>query len=371
MKISALVSKINGKAPFSIAEKWDNCGLTIGDPSAEIEGAVVCLDVTAEAIDFAVSKKANLVIAHHPLIFGQINSVNPRTLTGSLIYKAVRANVGVLVLHTNFDKSPYNSAFRFAEDMGLGGCAPLMVTDREYLKKIAVFVPTPDCPKVKKALSEAGAGVLGNYAECGYMIEGEGEFTGNENSNPAIGAPMKMERVRETRLEMIFAPELEGRVVEAMKRTHPYEEPAYDIYALQNVCRQFGYGAAGEYEKPIASFQFIRTVKEVVGDDQPLVTVGEMPKTVKKVGILNGSGFDFYRQARDAGCDVFITGDISYHRAQELKFSGLFTIDCTHFGTEKNFLQCASELLNRINLENKWNLNFYLADMAKNPMERL
>jgi len=371
MRISSLVSRIGKKVPFRLAEKWDNVGLTIGEGSAELSSVVVCLDLTDEVIDHAKKVSANLIISHHPLIFGSINSINPNTLTGSLIYRLIRENINLLVLHTNFDKSDYNSSYKLASQLGIAAIHPLHITDHEYLHKIAVFVPNADREAVKKAMSAAGAGVLGNYSECAYMMEGFGEFRGNENSNPAIGSPAKLERVEETRLEMIFPESIMSQVVEAMKNSHPYEEPAYDLYQLKNVSRHYGYGIYGDLSKPLSPEEFIARIKHVFGEAEPMLKIGTPPAKIKKVALVNGSGFEFHKDAAEKKCDVFLTGDISYHRACELKHKGLFTIDCTHFATEKNFVNCVSDLLNEINHEAKWTINYYPAECLKNPMERI
>lgn len=371
MKISSLVSRIGRRIPSKLAEKWDNVGLLIGDGSRDLENIVVCLDVTDEAIDLARRNSANLIIAHHPLIFGSVNSISPSTPTGSLIYRLIRENLNLLVLHTNFDKSPYNSSIKLASQLGLSNAKPLHITDHEYLYKIAVFVPTESCAAVKKALSDAGAGVIGNYSECAYMIDGHGEFRGNESSNPAIGVAGRLERVAETKLEMVYPESISSQVIEAMKHAHPYEEPAYDVFQLKNVYRQYGYGVCGDLSKPLSGEEFVSLVKKVFGGDEPLSKIGDIPSQVRKVGLVNGSGFEFFKDAVEKRCDAFLTGDISYHRACEIKFRGLFTIDCTHFASEKNFIHCVSDLLNEIAVESKWQLNYFQEACAKNPMERL
>lgn len=372
MKITALINKINSVAPLKFAEKWDNVGINVGDGSAEISSAVTCLDISEEVIDFAISRQANLIISHHPLIFGNINSVTPSNLIGKIIYKLIQNNITLLVLHTNFDKSVYNQSYDIATNLELKKLSPLKITDSEYLYKISVFVPDASCASLKQALSEAGAGSIGNYSECGYMLSGFGEFRGNESSNPAIGKPGILEKVSETRLEMVFPEGLQSKIIDAVLKNHPYEEPAYDIYQLKNIYKQYGYGIIGEFDKPLKFEEFLNKLKSVISNES-FIEIGNPPELINKVGIVNGSGFEFYKNALAQKCDVFITGDISYHRAHEIKFSGLYTLDCTHFGTEKNFSKCFDRLLAAL-IDTNGELNkikFYSFENSVNPMERI
>ena len=372
MKINAFINKVNAFAPLRIAEKWDNVGINVGDGACEITSAVVCLDISEDIIDFAAQKGANLIISHHPLIFGNITNITPTNLTGKIIYKLIQNNITLAVLHTNFDKSIYNQSYDIADTLNLKNIAPLKITDSEYLYKISVFVPDAECAGLKQALSEAGAGNIGNYSECGYMISGCGEFRGNENSLPAIGKAGVLEKVSETRLEMVFPEGLQSKIIETVLKNHPYEEPAYDIYQLKNVYKQYGYGITGEFEQPLNFDEFLAKLKNSIPDES-FIEIGARPQAIKKIGIVNGSGFEFYKNAAAQKCDVFITGDISYHRAHEIKFSGLYTIDCTHFGTEKNFPKCFGKLLNALKeKDNELNkINFYDFENSKNPMERI
>jgi len=375
MKISTFLSCLNKKAPFRLAEKWDNVGLIAGDASREIKNVVATLDLTDKTIDFALKNNANLIIAHHPLIFTPISSVTASNSTGLLLMRLIEEKINLIVAHTNFDKSPYNSSYQIARLYELSNISTLQVTNTDYLYKIAVFVPKKSCAKLKKALSEAGAGVLGNYSQCAYMIDGTGEFMGNENSNPAVGAPMKLERVEETRLEMIFPEHMQSDVVQTMRANHPYEEPAYDVYQLKNAFRHYGYGVCGDLKKPLDAKNFIKKTSELFATNLAggqLCAIGQAPDKIKKIAVVNGSGFDAYKAAISNKCDAFITGDVSYHRALELASSGLYTIDCTHFATEVNFAECLKTLILEIQNDEKAVFGFFDAKtVLKNPMEKI
>ena len=99
-------------------------------------------------------------------------------------------------------------------------------------RKLVVFVPRESLETVRDALFAAGAGRIGRYERCSWSTEGTGTFLGGEETAPALGEPGREERVREFRLETVFPAELHERVVAAVRRAHPYEEPAFDVYEL-------------------------------------------------------------------------------------------------------------------------------------------
>jgi hypothetical protein len=98
--------------------------------------------------------------------------------------------------------------------------------------KLVVFVPREALDTVRDALFEAGAGRIGNYERCSWYTQGTGTFLAREGSSPALGEVGREERVAELRLETIFPAERQEEVVAALRKAHPYEEPAFDIYGL-------------------------------------------------------------------------------------------------------------------------------------------
>jgi hypothetical protein len=99
-------------------------------------------------------------------------------------------------------------------------------------RKLVVFVPEEALDAVRDAVFAAGAGRIGGYERCSWYAQGTGTFVGGESTNPAIGEKGREERVPELRLETVFPEERQAEVVEALRTAHPYEEPAFDIYAL-------------------------------------------------------------------------------------------------------------------------------------------
>ncbi len=99
-------------------------------------------------------------------------------------------------------------------------------------RKLVVFVPASALDAVRDALFSAGAGRIGSYERCSWYTEGTGTFLGGEGTSPAVGKAGQEERVPELRLETIYPDEAHDSVLAALRSAHPYEEPAYDVYAL-------------------------------------------------------------------------------------------------------------------------------------------
>lgn len=99
-------------------------------------------------------------------------------------------------------------------------------------RKLVVFVPAEALDAVRDALFDAGAGRIGDYTRCSWYAEGTGTFLGGEGASPSVGEKGREERVPELRLETVFPAELHADVIAALRRAHPYEEPAFDVYAL-------------------------------------------------------------------------------------------------------------------------------------------
>jgi hypothetical protein len=99
-------------------------------------------------------------------------------------------------------------------------------------RKLVVFVPAEALDAVRDAVFAAGAGRIGDYERCSWYTDGTGTFLGGEDTDPTIGERGREEHVPELRLETVFPEERYGEVVAALRRAHPYEEPAFDIYPL-------------------------------------------------------------------------------------------------------------------------------------------
>jgi len=101
--------------------------------------------------------------------------------------------------------------------------------------KICIYVPENAVEKVKQAVFDAGAGRVGNYDCCCWQTEGSGQFRPLANSNPAIGSLNRINQVKELKVELVCADNFVKAAIQALKQSHPYEEPAYDVWKLEEL----------------------------------------------------------------------------------------------------------------------------------------
>jgi hypothetical protein len=100
------------------------------------------------------------------------------------------------------------------------------------LVKLVIFVPEENADEVRQALGEAGAGKIGEYSFCSYSVKGVGRFIPNDKADPHIGSADKMEAVDEERIEVACEKDQAAKIIEVIKKIHPYEEVVIDIYPM-------------------------------------------------------------------------------------------------------------------------------------------
>jgi hypothetical protein len=257
-----------------------------------------------------------------------------------------------------------------AEELGLKKQAVLNQSGRERLLKLAVFVPLEHCEAVRNAMSEAGAGWIGNYSHCTFLTRGTGTFKPLQGTNPYIGKTGVVEHVDEIKIETVVPASRLEPVLQAMLEAHPYEEVAYDLYGLVNSGPAYGAGRLGELEETVSFLQFAEKVKSVLGLTA-LRLGGSFDSPVRKVAVCGGSGADFWQDALAAGADTFVTGDLKYHTAQDMLAAGLKFIDPGHFGTEAVVLPVLQRFLVSRCREKNMDVEIVLAQTNTDPFAYL
>ncbi|WP_040980666.1 Nif3-like dinuclear metal center hexameric protein [Oceanobacillus jeddahense] len=317
-------------APKSLAYHWDNIGLQTGRFHDATSNILVTLDVTEEVVDEAIEKEVNLIIAHHPLLFQPLKQINVDHPKGRVIQKLLKNDITVFAAHTNLDVAQGGVNDLLSDAIGLKNTEPLEILDQEPLLKIVVFVPDSHIQELRDAFNEGGAGQIGDYSHCTFQSAGQGTFRPSEEANPYIGEENKLTYVDEKKLEAIVPKKKLSKVIQAINSVHPYEEPAYDIYPLENKGEPIGIGRFGILDQSVSMKSFIQTVKKNL--DMPQMRVsGNIEKNVKKVAVLGGSGEKYVNHAVRKKADVYITGDMTFHAAQDAEQLGLTIIDAGHY----------------------------------------
>lgn len=353
IKCRDIMAELERLAPKYLAEDWDNIGLLVGSPDRDVRKLLVTLDVDQEAVNQAIFLGADMIIAHHPLIFKGITDIRTDLPLGSLLAGIIKHEIAVYAAHTNLDSAAGGVNDILAERLSLRDIRPLTVKYQEKLYKLVVFVPTAQAEEVRMAMTEAGAGHIGNYSHCTFQTQGVGTFLPWGNTNPFIGQQGRLEYVDECRIETIIPERLRSKVIDAMLAAHPYEEVAYDEYVLLNSGASYGLGRVGYLTQQVSLQEFVQQTKTALSVNTVRVA-GTPEKLVKKVAVCGGSGASLIKEASQAGADVLVTGDVKYHEAQQAIAAGLAIIDAGHFATEQPVVEHLALHLNAYAVKTGW-----------------
>lgn len=345
MTVKELCQLIEAEAPLSYQEQYDNSGLQIGDEGIEITGILITIDVTEEIIQEAIEKECNFILAHHPLIFGGIKKLTGHNMVQRCVAKAIQKNIAIYACHTNLDKMKHGVSARMAQKLKLQNCR-ILSEEKNRLLKLITFVPEQYAESVRQALFAAGAGNIGAYNNCSFNSTGEGTFRATAGSSPFLGEIGKTHIEKETRIEVILKKEIKNQVISALLQSHPYEEPAFDIYELQNEYKGAGLGIIGELEIPEEDeLLFLKKVKTVF--ETSCIRHTELRnKSIRKVALCGGSGSEFLGEAIRQKADIFISADFKYHQFFEAE-KKIIIADIGHFESEQFTKEIFFEILSK------------------------
>ncbi len=346
MKLSIIIQKFEKQIPLALQEPWDQCGLQLGDPSAEVKSILFAYDVCKETIQAARKSKCQLIVTHHPFRMKGDTAVRLDTYEGKLIEACIKNGIGLYASHTNHDNSIESTNVRILKELGLSNIRPLQPSLIK-LYKLIVFVPQKHREEVLTAIFNAGAGTMGNYDECSFSVAGTGMFRGNESTHPFIGKKGERTLVEEERIEVIVKePDLK-HVIARMIEVHPYEEVAYDIYPLENKMTSQGGGAVGSFDRPVKQDVLIQKMKTIF--NIPMLRFVSSPKqSFKTIAICTGSGTHLLNAVIAQKADLFITGDVKYHQAVHARRHDLALADVGHFHSEQLSVEILKEIFQKL-----------------------
>jgi dinuclear metal center YbgI/SA1388 family protein len=313
-----------------------------GDPDAEVRRILLAVDPVQVVADEAVAADADLVIVHHPLFLRGTSSVAATTPKGRVVHQLVSNGCGLLAAHTNADAPAGGVSESMAYALGLLDVQPLQADTLEPRDKLVVFVPAAEADTVRRAITEAGAGALGDYDSCTFTTGGEGRFRPLPGANPTIGTVGELETVEEVRIESILDRRLRARVVAAMLAAHPYEVPAYDVVPLASLDDSTrGSGRIGRLAAPVPLAEFAAQVARALPATAHGVRVaGDPARPVEKIALCGGAGDFLLDRARAAGADAYVTSDLRHHPASELREhdEAPALVDVAHWAAEWTWL---------------------------------
>lgn len=325
------------------AESWDAVGTVCGERDAPVRRVLLAIDPVPATIDEAVNAGAELLVTHHPLLLTGVHGVPADDPKGALVHRMIRAGIAHHVVHTNGDVADPGVSDALADRLGLRDTAPVEPIPGEALDKLVVFVPEPDAERLVGALAAAGAGRIGRYERCAWTTQGLGTFQPLTGASPAIGEVGAIERVPETRVEMVLPSRARPEVIAALRAAHPYEEPAFDLLAMAPLPGRLGLGRIGELPRPVTLAEFVERAAAVLpATAWGVRAAGDPAREVRRVAACGGSCGTLAGRARSAGADVLLTADLKHHHVVEAVSEWgpgtMALVDAAHWATEAPWL---------------------------------
>jgi len=364
MNVKSICELIEEVAPLSLQESYDNAGLLVGDSQMEINSILISIDITEEVLEEAVRKNCNLIVSHHPLIFTGLKRLTGQNEVQRCVVKAIQHKIAIYSAHTNLDNVLTGVSGKMAAKIGLKNIQ-ILQPKQNVLLKLVTYVPQLYSYGIRQALFEAGAGQIGNYDSCSFNAEGTGTFRANENARPFVGNIDELHSEPEVRIEVVLPDYLKYKVLEAMLRVHPYEEPAYDFIPLQNTWNQVGAGVVGELEEPEEEVKFLTRIKAIFN----IPTIRHttlLGKKIKRVALCGGSGSEFLTDAIKVKADVYISGDFKYHEFFNAE-KRILIADIGHYESE----QFTKEIFFEIITKKMPTFAVQISDSKTNPINYL
>lgn len=346
VRLREVIRVLDEAYPPRLAQSWDSVGLVCGDPGDVLDSVTIAVDVTPAVVDEVPD--GGLLLAHHPLLLRGVDTVAVSTPKGALVHRLIRSGRSLFTAHTNADSASPGVSDALAHALGLTVEAALelspVVAD---LDKWVIYVPREGAGAVQEAVFGAGAGHIGDYSHCSWSVAGTGQFLPHDGASPAIGSIGTVERVVEDRVEVVAPVRARAAVLAAMRAAHPYEEPAFDIFALVSPPTEAGLGRIGTLPQPEPLKAFVARV----GDALPQTSwgvraAGDPDLLISRVAVCGGAGDSLLGAAAAAGVHVYVTADLRHHPADEhCRASHVALIDVAHWASEFPWCGQAADVL--------------------------
>ncbi len=365
-KVAEVIQLMGELAPARLAEEWDNVGMQVGDASQDVENVLLALDFNQQVLAEAVKKNCQLIITHHPFIFNGIKSVDTQNQSGKLIFELIRNNISLFSAHTNLDIAEAGLNDYLIKKLDVENISILKTTKSQNYHKLVTFIPEDSFETVRDALYTKGAGKYKDYSHSGFFQQGKGNFKPLSDSEPYLGEKGNLNEVEEYRFETIVAPENLDQVIKELLKMHPYEEPAWDLYQMENLKNKKGIGRIADLKTEVELDSFLNEIKEVFELD--LLKVVKAKNKIKRIALCSGSGADFIKDAHYQGADLYLTGDVKFHEAQTAEELGMTLVDFGHYGSEKFVKELLFERLNtKASTKLKKELKFIKSEVNTDP----
>jgi dinuclear metal center YbgI/SA1388 family protein len=346
VRLADVIETLEEAYPPRLAQSWDSVGLVCGDPADALESVTIAVDATPSVVDEVPD--GGLLLAHHPLLLRGVDTVAANTPKGALVHRLIRTGRSLFTAHTNADSASPGVSDALADALGLSVEAVLEpLASAADLDKWVIYVPRDNAVAVQEAVFEAGAGRIGDYSHCSWSVSGIGQFLPHEGASPAIGSIGAVERVPEERFEVVAPARVRAAVLSAMRAAHPYEEPAFDVFAMVPLPSDVGLGRIGTLPQPEPLSAFVSRVGAALPQTSWGVrAAGDPDMLVSRVAVCGGAGDSLLETAAAAGVQAYVTADLRHHPADEhRRASDVALIDVAHWASEFPWCGQAADVL--------------------------
>ena len=346
VRLADVIEVLDDAYPPRLAQSWDSVGLVCGDPDDALDSVTVAVDATPVVVGEV--PEGGLLLAHHPLLLRGVDTVAASTPKGALVHRLIRTGRSLFTAHTNADSAAPGVSDALAEALGLTVTAVLEpLAAAGDLDKWVVYVPRENAEAVQEAVFEAGAGQIGDYSHCSWSVAGIGQFLPHEGASPAVGSVGSVEQVAEDRFEVVAPARARSAVLAAMRAAHPYEEPAFDIFALVPPPSDAGLGRIGTLAEPEPLRSFVSRVATALPQTSWGVrAAGDPDRLVSRVAVCGGAGDSLLAAAAGADVHAYVTADLRHHPADEhRRASNVALIDVAHWASEFPWCEQAAGIL--------------------------
>jgi dinuclear metal center YbgI/SA1388 family protein len=338
-------------APTHLAESWDNVGLLSGHRSSLVKKVLLAIDLTPAVHDEAIRLGVDLLLVYHPPIFKPIKHLRIDGDEAPALAVAL-ASYGIWIYspHTALDTVDGGTNDVLANHVGatVTGSFSHYPALGEFLK-LVVFVPEGEVERVADALFHAGAGKIGQrakYEKCSFRSRGHGTFQGDAGSNPAVGRAGHYECVPEIRLETILPKAAAGDVINALRRVHPYEEPAFDLLKMETPPEQVGLGRYAELPKTERLEDFARRCKQLLGLHTVQI-IGDPHQKIRTLAVMAGSAGRLALDTARRPYEALLTGELKHHDMLAYQAAGIGVVLLGHSESERPVLAVLADRLRR------------------------
>lgn len=346
VRLADVIDVLDAAYPPALAHSWDSVGLVCGDPDAQVNSVTIAVDATAAVVEEVPD--GGLLLAHHPLLLRGVDTVAASTPKGALVHRLIRTGRALFTAHTNADAASPGVSDALAQALGLtveGVLEP--AASSPQIDKWVIYTPAGHAQAIRSAVFTAGAGHIGEYAQCSWSVTGTGQFLPGASSRPTIGRVGTVEYVSEDRVEVVAPSRARAAIHAALLAAHPYEEPAFDIVALQPLPAAVGIGRIGALTTPEPLSAFVARVgARLPATSWGVRAAGDPDTLISRVAVCGGAGDSLLDAATAAGVQAYLTADLRHHPADEHgRRSPVALVDVAHWASEYPWCTQAAEVL--------------------------